>query len=225
VVRALARRILEGELLPGTALPSETLLCGALGVGRSSVREAVRVLASKGLVEARPRTGTRVRPREAWSRLDPELLEWSADLEPDLDFVAGLIEARRIIEPAAAELAAARASGRDLANVETAYECRDLAHDLDACCEADLAFHTAILRASHNPVLAQLASIIGTALRSSFRLTTSLSHSYQRTLKAHGDVLEAIRLRDAERARAAMLGLIDVAAADLQLAQPGGAVS
>lgn len=217
VVRELARRILGGALAPGASLPNEAELCAELKVSRSSLREAVRVLAAKGLVEPRPRTGTRVRERDDWDRLDPDLLAWAGELEPDIDFVAGLIEARRVIEPAAAEFAARRASARDLAAIEEAYEgmATSLPHDIEAYCEADLRFHSAILKASHNPVLAHLSGIIGAALMSAFRLTTEHSRSYQRTLQVHADVLDAIRLRDTARARETMLRLITVAADDL----------
>jgi GntR family transcriptional regulator, galactonate operon transcriptional repressor len=217
VVRELARRILAGAFAPGSALPNEAELCAELKVSRSSLREAVRVLAAKGLVESRPRTGTRVRERDDWDRLDPELLAWAGELEPDIDFVAGLIEARRVIEPAAAELAARRASARDLATIEEAFErmAASLPHDIEAYCEADLRFHAGILKASHNPVLAHLSGIIGAALMSAFRLTTEHSKSYQRTLQVHADVLDAIRLRDTARARETMLQLITVAADDL----------
>ncbi|MBX6322868.1 MAG: FadR family transcriptional regulator [Rhodospirillaceae bacterium] len=217
VVRELARRILGGVFTPGTALPNEAELCAELKVSRSTLREAIRVLAAKGLVESRPRTGTRVREREDWDRLDPDLLQWAGELEPDIDFVAGLIEARRIIEPAAAEFAARRASARDLAAIEEAFEgmAAALPHDIEAYCRSDLAFHSAILKASRNPVLAHLSGIIGAALMSAFRLTTEHARSYQRTLQVHADVLDAIRLRDTAQARETMLRLITVAADDL----------
>ena len=139
------------------------------------------------------------------------------EVEPDLGFIRGLIEARIVIEPAAAELAARRASGRDISAIESAYErmCRSHPHDLEACTAADLDFHIGILAATKNPVFAQLGSVIGAALSSSFRLTTSLTRSYERTLAAHGDLLEAIRLRKPKAARQAMLGLIEVASDDL----------
>ncbi len=220
VVRDLSGRILRGEFPPGTVLPNEAVLCASLKVSRTSLREAIRVLAAKGLVESRPRIGTRVLPRETWNRLDPELLQWGAELAPDAAFVAGLIEARQIIEPAAAELAARRATARDVARIEAAFEtmAASLPHDIEAYCEADLRFHAGILQASGNPVLAQLLNVIGGALLSGFRFTTERSHSYARTLEVHAQVLEAIRMRDAGVARRRMEELIGVAAIDLELA-------
>ena len=128
-----------------------------------------------------------------------------------------LLEARRVVEPAAAAMAAERATAADLARIEAALlgMIRNLPGDLDACCKADLAFHREILAASHNLVFAQLAGTIGAALEASFRISTELSRSYERTIEAHREVLEAIRLRDRAAAEARMRALIDVAQADL----------
>ncbi len=90
-----------------------------------------------------------------------------------------------------------------------------LPHDVGACCVADVAFHAAVLRASHNVVLQQLVGTMGAALGNIFRLSTQIAVSHDKTLSAHAVVLDCIRLRDAAGARRAMLGLLDVAAADL----------
>lgn len=218
IASTLAIRILAGAYLPGTLLPSEEKLCKEFKASRTALRESLRVLAAKGLVEPRQRVGTIVRSDEEWNRLDPDVLTWMRQVDPDPKFIRGLIEVRAVIEPVAAELAARRATGRDLAAIESAYDrmCKSHPHDLEACTAADLDFHLGILAATKNPVFAHLGSVIGAALSSSFRLTTSLTRSYERTLAAHGDVLEAIRLRKPKAAREAMLGLIDVASNDLE---------
>lgn len=217
VVRELALRILGGAVRAGQTLPTEAALQAEFGISRSALREAIRVLSAKGLVDVRPRTGTTVRERQDWNRLDPEVLEWSLAIAPDLEFVRSLLEARRLFEPAAAEFAAQRASAQDLQRIEAGYfGMRDaLPHDIDACCEADVAFHAAVLRASHNVVLQQLVGTMGAALGNVFRLSAQLAASHDRTLSAHEVVLDCIRLRDAGGARTAMLGLLDVASADL----------
>jgi len=112
---------------------------------------------------------------------------------------------------------ALRATAADLAAIERAYlgMREHLPADLDACAAADVRFHLAILRASKNPVLASLGSVIGAALSSAFRLTASASRSYERTLLARGEVLEAIRMRDPQTARGRMGYLIGIAAEDL----------
>jgi DNA-binding FadR family transcriptional regulator len=217
VTSELAMRILAGRYPQGSLLPTEAELGAEFGVSRTALREATRTLAAKGLIETRQRAGTRVRPSEYWNRLDTDILTWMGAIDPDLDFVKGLTEARQIIEPAAAALAAQRASARDVALIEDAYEamCEADLSDLDACARADVRFHVGILRASRNPVLANLGNVIGAALLNAFRLTTSASLNYQRTLAAHGEVLEAIRMRRADEARQRMQSLLDIATEDL----------
>lgn len=218
IASTLATRILAGKYAAGTLLPSEEKLRQEFKASRTALREAMRVLAAKRLVEPRQRVGTIVLSQDDWNRLDPDVLLWMREVEPDLGFIRGLIEVRAVMEPVAAELAARRATARDLSAIEAAYDrmCKSHPHDLDACTAADLDFHLGILAATKNPVFAQLGGLIGAALSSSFRLTTSLTRSYDRTLAAHGDVLEAIRLRKPKAARDAMLGLIDVASDDLE---------
>jgi DNA-binding FadR family transcriptional regulator len=218
VVRDLALRILGGAVQPGQTLPNEAALQAEFGISRSALREAVRVLSAKGLVDVRPRTGTVVRDAEDWNRLDPEVLEWSLAIAPDLAFVRSLLEARRLFEPAAAEFAAQRATAQDVARIEAAYlTMRDsLPHDIERCCAADVAFHAAVLRASGNIVLQQLVGTMGAALGNTFRLSTQLAASHERALAAHHVVLDCIRLRDPAGAKAAMLGLLNVARADLE---------
>ena len=217
VLAELGRRILAGQYPQHSALPTELQLCAEFAVSRTAMREATKMLAAKGLVVSRKRAGTLVQDASLWNRLDPDVLSWMSLVEPDPEFVRGLIEARLAIEPAAAELAARRASASDLAHIEAGYlamRAADLS-DLAACAEADVAFHVSILNASHNPVFAGLASLIGQALENSFKLTTSVSRNYAETLDAHGDVLEAIRLRKPDQARSRMRRLIDIASADL----------
>jgi GntR family galactonate operon transcriptional repressor len=217
VVRAIALRIMRGTYPPGATLPNEAALQAEFNISRSALREAVRVLAAKGLVTTRPRTGTVVREPHEWNRIDAEVLGWSLATEPDLDFVHSLLEARKVFEPAAAELAAMRATAAEVALIERAYlgMRNNLPHAVDACCVADVEFHARVLEASHNIVLQQLVGTISAALGNVFRLSTQLALSHELALSAHFDVLECIRLRDAAGARAAMIRLLGVAAADL----------
>lgn len=217
VLATLGRRILSSQYPPGSTLPTEAQLCAEFKVSRTAMREAVKMLAAKGLVVSRQRAGTRVQDAARWNRLDTDVLAWMNALEPDPMFVSGLIEVRQALEPAAARYAAMRATSRDLALIELAYEdmCRAPIDDLAACAEADVRFHVSILQASHNPVFAGLGNLIAQALSNSFRLTTSVSQSYVATLTAHGDVFEAIRLRQPDLAADRMRALIDIASADL----------
>lgn len=216
VLATLGRRIVSGHYPVGSTLPTEAQLCDEFGVSRTAMREAIKMLTAKGLVESRQRAGTRVQPASTWSRLDPEVLDWSS-ADPDPEFMQALIEARQVIEPAGARMAALRATSADLAQIEAGYLAMKAAPiaDLAACAEADVQFHLAILYASHNPVFAGLGNLISNALSNSFRLTTSVSKSYVATLAAHGDVLEAIRLRQPDIAYDRMRSLIDIASSDL----------
>ena len=219
LVNVLGRRILGGEHKPGDMLPREDELCSTLGVSRTSLREAVKVLSAKGLIEARRRVGVRVRPRDDWSLLDPVVLSWHPGIQHDEELMAGLIEARRIFEPAAAELAARRASGSDLAAIETAFAAMtsSVPNHFDRYCKADLAFHRAVIRASHNVVLKGMAGLMEAALNASFSVTNTFMERQARALAVHGRVLEAIRLRDTAGARQAMGRLLDLAAEDLHV--------
>ena len=217
IARDLGQRILSGAFAPLSVLPTEAELCIAYGASRTALRDALLTLAAKGLIEARKRAGTRVRPPSDWNRLDAQVLGWMGEIEPDLDFVRGLIEARLVIEPAAAQLAASMVTSGDLAVIEAAYHamCSAPEDDLAACLDADVRFHTGILRASRNPVFANLGNMLAAALSFSFRLTTSATANYQRTLSAHGDVLEAIRMRRVDDAHEQMKALIGIASLDL----------
>ena len=121
VVDAIGRWILGGTYAPDDLLPREDDLAVELGVSRTSIREAVKVLSAKGLLQARRRVGVRVRDRDDWNLLDPQVLSWHPDVGRDEALITSLIEARRIIEPAAAALAAKRATAADLARIEQAY--------------------------------------------------------------------------------------------------------
>jgi DNA-binding FadR family transcriptional regulator len=216
VVAKLGAEILAGRYPAGETLPREDDLAVAFGVSRTSIREAVKVLSAKGLLESRPRTGVRVRPREEWNLLDPAVLAWHPDLTGDLLLMRSLIEARRAIEPPAAAMAAARATAADLARIEAACLGIEAAYPADAAAgiEADVAFHRAVINASGNIVLARLIGAIEAALRAVFAATSRMMDADG--VAAHRIVLERIRLRDPAGASAAMHGLIDIAAADLE---------
>src|SRR5712691_7528345 len=113
LVHDIGVRILRGELEPGDALPTEGEAPGAT-VSRTVVREAIKVLAAKGLVEARPKTGTQVRERRYWNLMDPDVLAWRLEANPSDEFYFDVFELRRLIEPAAAAMAATRASAEEV---------------------------------------------------------------------------------------------------------------
>lgn len=217
VTSTLAQKILSGEFSPGTQLPTEAEMSQEMAVSRTALRESVRMLAGKGLIASRPRIGTIVLPSEQWNHLDSELLAWRERLPPDVNFIRALTEARQVIEPAAAAMAALRADGTDLGRIQTAYDrmCGGQTADIEGTVAADEDFHLSILRASKNEIFANFGAVIGSALRMSFRLTTRAAQNFSASLATHGAVLEAIRMRDATKSRDLMTGLIDLAAHEL----------
>ena len=170
VVDILGSRIAAGIYQEAETLPIEQELASSLEVGRNSLREAVKVLSGKGLLSTAPRSGTKVRPREDWNMLDPDVLNWHADPEiASESFMLDLIELRRIIEPKAAELAAERGTKEDVAEILAAYEIMaDAGTDRQQRLAADIEFHTAVLKASHNDVLTHFKHAIATYLKAHF---------------------------------------------------------
>ncbi len=208
VVNELGRRVVSGAYPAGALLPNEDQLCQELQVSRTALREAVKVLAAKGLLEPRPRIGTRVRVRDQWNLLDPDILAWRCATGVDAEFLRHLTELREIIEPAAASLAATSRTGPQLAAIGSALGEMRNASTIAQWVEADLAFHTAVLRATNNPLLMPLAAIIGSALESLLGVTARSAVDFKRGLPDHQKVFEAIESGDAQSALHRMAGML-----------------
>ena len=219
---ALGRDIIAGKLRPGDFLPIETDLARKFGVSRPSLREGLRALTAKGLVETRTRRGTIVRSKESWDILDPGVLAWMADAPPDQEFLMALLELRTSIEPAAARLAAQRASPRQILDIEESYRAMAAAlpNDIEGCCQHDLDLHERIIAAAGNVFLARFAVAIRTALRISFKVSYNARESYENSLAEHWAVAEAIRNRLPGEAERAMRLLLKGTARDLAPAFP-----
>lgn len=224
ITRDIAIRIMSGEIPPGARLPVEADLIEAMGVSRTVLREAVRTLAAKGIIVSRKKAGTIVRPMQDWNLLDGDVLQWLDEVDLGKAYMKDISEARLIFEPKAARLAALRASQGELTQISDAYRRMRsaLENDLERYTEADMAFHQAILSASHNHVLSQMGKVISSALRRLLRASVESSGDYARGIRAHGDVLAAIRNRDPDEAERAMRSLIAVSADDLSLSDLQG---
>jgi DNA-binding FadR family transcriptional regulator len=209
VVDALGARIVRGDFKPDQALPVEDALVTQLGVSRTVVREAIKVLAQKNLIEVRTRTGTRVCPPAKWNQLDPDILRWRFAGEFDSKLVEDLIDLRRIIEPAAAELAAARATPAMIEKIRAAFGEMSGQTQVDAHIAADLRFHLGILEAAGNELLLGLRHSIEGALTFAIGLSTHSKEDGRSSLALHGDVLRAIEQRKPALARSAMNKLVD----------------
>ncbi|MHC2561317.1 FadR/GntR family transcriptional regulator [Bradyrhizobium liaoningense] len=205
------RREIAQDLIPvGTTLPPEPELETRFGVGRGVVREAIKTLAAKGLVSVRPRHGTQVLPRHEWSLLDRDVLSWLVGQdEPDRDLLLAIQEVRSIIEPAAAALAAERATRNDRWRIDTALAAMQSAKDQASALAADKAFHLAILDATHNPVLQGFRGAIDTILSTVFTVAVvSTGGWFRDNLPNHVAAARAIESGNPEKARAAMERLL-----------------
>ncbi|MGH7044347.1 MAG: FadR/GntR family transcriptional regulator [Acetobacteraceae bacterium] len=212
LVEQLGGDIVSGRLQPGEALPNEEVLLNRYDVSRTVLREALHVLSGKGLLDARPRRGTIVRPRSEWSQLDPEILGWRhAATEVGGQSLDHLMELRRIIEPAAAALAAKRATAEDRAAMTGAYRAMEKAgRDVTDFVDADVRFHVACLGAARNEFLLPVAHVIRASLVASMRITNRDGETNRTvSLPLHKAVLDAILSRDAASARDAMQAHLD----------------
>lgn len=206
VLTTLGREIAQGIIPAGTVLPPECDLEIRLGVGRGVVREAIKTLSGKGLVSVRPRHGTRVLPRRDWSLLDRDVLNWLVGQDnPDRELLLAIQEVRSIIEPAAAALAATRATKKDLLRIHAALEAMESSDSQATATAADKAFHLAILDATHNPVLQGFRGAIDTILSAVFVVAVdSIDGWFDGNLPNHAATARAIEERDARKARATM---------------------
>lgn len=218
IARDLGIAIVTGQHKPGDILSGEIQFAEQLQVSRSAYREALRMLAAKGLVESRPKAGTRVSDRNRWNLLDPDVLAWAFEGEPGEEFIRDLFELRMIIEPAAAELAARRRTGADLARMGHALE--EMArHGLatPAGQAADQLFHHSLLEATRNAPLISLSSTIEAAVGWTTIFKQRKRKLPRDPLPDHRAIYTAIADADAEAARRAMTDLVRLALQDTKL--------
>jgi DNA-binding FadR family transcriptional regulator len=195
VIDQLKEQITSGLWQMNGKIPTETVLAEQLGVGRNTVREAVRALTHAGLLECRQGDGTYVRATSELSGAMLRRLRQAEQLE--------ILEVRRALEVESARLAATRRTDEDIVRIEAALAERDRAWELDdpdAFVEADLAFHMSVAHATHNLVLIDLYEDFSAALRASITAAgTSLNKSYI----PHDAIARAISSGDATAAERA----------------------
>jgi len=215
IAHYLGTAIVSGQIAPGEILTGEVENAEALDVSRGAYREAVQVLTAKGLVESRPKVGTRVLPRSRWNILDPAVLAWAFSGEPDLEFIRDLFELRAIVEPAAARLAAERRDKGDIKDMKDALarmRRHTLANELGRAADRD--FHGAILCATHNSALMALTASIGAAVSWTTQFKQRVRALPRDPVPDHARVCDAIVAGDPEMASAAMRTLVDLALED-----------
>jgi DNA-binding FadR family transcriptional regulator len=222
IARKLGADILSGDYSAGATLPTEAMATETLGVSRAAYREAVQALIAKGLVESRPKSGTRVLPRDRWNLLDPDVLAWAFAREPDQRLIESLFELRGIIEPAAAALAAERRSREDLQEMKSglALMRRHTLATEDGR-QGDRQFHAALLHATGNDALIALSAGIAAAVAWTTVYKQRGRELPRDPLPFHVSVYEAIADGDAERARDVMHVLVTAALEDIGLSPSG----
>jgi DNA-binding FadR family transcriptional regulator len=215
IARDLGILIVSGRYHPGEVLSNEVAASDRLHVSRTAYREALRILAAKGLVESRPRAGTRVSERAKWHLLDPDVLSWIFEFEPDDALLASLFELRKIFEPEAARFAAERRTQDHLDRMAEAL--RGMEEHTLAVEEgriADQRFHAALLEASSNPFLTSLTTSVGAAVAWTTIFKQRNSPLRRDPIPDHQRVYDAIAAGDAEGAHRAMAELVDMAFLD-----------
>ncbi|MEW2084978.1 FCD domain-containing protein [Streptomyces sp. NPDC005283] len=209
-VEGLARRVVGGAYAEGDTLDQPALMA-ELHVSQAVLREAIEVLTGKGLLGARQKRGTHVRPRDDWNLLDTDVLRWKLAVGVSNDFFADLLELRRSIEPAAASLAAVHRTDEDLAALDAALAAMRVGwNDAVLAVRADASFHTALLTASHNRFFAQLRRVIIPVLIERDR-RVHLAGTTEDPVDVHAAVFERVRDQDVDGAYMATLELLDMA--------------
>jgi DNA-binding FadR family transcriptional regulator len=212
----LGLAIVRGDFPPGSVLPPELKLCEMLGVSRTAMREAIRGLIAKGLIDSRPKLGTRVREPEYWNHLDPDVLRWQLDVTDTEEYLRKMFQLRYAAEPAASAIAAENADNQDRQRLESAFQAMvDAGANNTLWVEADLAFHKSIYLATHNEFFWPIGQLFSLALKDMFRIAALGSHR-PRAIVEHGDLLRAILERKPEMARTAALTLLGNAAGDIR---------
>jgi len=214
IARDLGVRIVSGRLEPGHILNGEIEASAQLRVSRTAYREAMRILTAKGLVESRPKLGTRVSDPNRWHLLDPDVLGWMF-ADPDEAMLSSLFELRSIVEPAACALASSRRSKAQLRTLRDSLSLM-AKHTLDSEIgqQADREFHTVLLEASGNRFLASLSSGIAAALLWMPALQRGKGPLLRDPIPDHERVYEAIQAQNPKAAARAMTQLIELALLD-----------
>lgn len=210
IITEIGQQIVGGKYVPGAALPAETELCEEFQTSRNIIREVLRALTVKRLVEVKRYRGAFVAARNQWNYLDTDVLQWVLANDYDPRLISALSEVRHLVEPAIARWAAERATSGDLAVIEAALNDMYAHHqDFDGFNEADIRFHEAVLASVHNPVLQQLNVAISSLQRAVFERTYMPDeNNMPRTLREHQALYDAIRHQDADAAQQAALEMI-----------------
>jgi DNA-binding FadR family transcriptional regulator len=206
VTSEIGLRIVGGLYAEGTTLPGDAELMGMFKVSRTVLREAMKTLSGKGLLMAKSRIGTRVRPRADWQLFDSDVLMWHAEIGFTDDFLNALGEMRLMVEPEAAALAAARRQPGQIAALHGWVDRMAAGRSRRDFVDADLNLHIAIARLAGNPFLPALSSLIEVALAAALTKSSPVDEpgGAENSAAQHRAIVAAIAAGDPAAARAAM---------------------
>ncbi|MGK5741139.1 FadR/GntR family transcriptional regulator [Micromonospora sp. URMC 103] len=213
VLEHLGTAICGGELAPGAVLNIDDLV-DRYAVSRSVVREVLRVLASIGFIETRRRVGVLIRPATAWNVFDPQVIRWRLASAGRVAQLRSITELRTAVEPHAALLAATRAShdeASDLVGLAAKMWAAGKAGDEDRFLRLDIEFHRRVLLASGNEMFLRLQDLVAEVLTGRHKHHLMPHHPHEQALHLHAEVAQAIQRHDGERARRAMVQLMEQA--------------
>lgn len=210
VLWQLGVAIVAGDYPEGTILPSDTELLQRFEVSRTVLREALKTLAAKGMIEARARIGTRVLPRRRWNLFDADVLAWHFETGPDVEFLRSLSEIRIGVELESAALAAAR---RTEEQADALIDCANRLGEAttpEQFARTDLEFHRTVAEASANPFMASISALVELALTAAFTISSPVEDdaAMAATVRAHGRIADAIKAGMPDQARDAMRAVI-----------------
>lgn len=207
IAEQLFEEIIAGHLTPKEPLPAEGELAATHGVSRLTIREAIRILRTQNVVRIRRGRGTEVNPPEEWTSLEA-IVRASAGPTGQGGLVPErLLEARRIIEIGAVQLAAERRTDADLADLAERLEGMKAAstdHDVARFVDNDISFHDVIMRASGNVFVPLLFGTFGPLLIEARRQTSAVPEIQKNAIEQHGNIIRALTAGDPEEARVAM---------------------
>ena len=209
-VDTLGRAIVLGQYPQEFPLPPENELARSMGVGRNAIREAIKVLSTKGLVRVAQGTGTPVQPQSEWDFFDQQIIGWALESEAMRDSLVDELSALRfVIEPEVAAMAASAATTTEMLRLFEAYEQMEAnSADRNRAVEADILFHRRLFEACHNRLMMQFLRTVISVLRANFELAIKAEHMVIRFLEEHREVAEAVHRHEPDAARIAMQGLL-----------------
>jgi DNA-binding FadR family transcriptional regulator len=217
VAKILGTRIVGGEYQPGDSLPIEGDLCAQFGVSRTTIREAIKHLAGKRLIDVQPKVGTRVLPFSDWNLLDREVLAWRLQAQFDSKIVEDIFEMRLCFEPRASYLAARNGSDDDHRLIERRYarlaNVVQAGNDIQLAAQADLDFHLTIINLSQNGMFITIGSAVKAALRVSSEMLLRHAAHPSEDLGLYDSVCSHIVAREPEAAAEAMTRLLNASKA------------